>query len=137
MRESIKIDVKLNESELKKVNEKIDDMLELWGIELEGAVKKLTPVDTGRLRNSVTHATKKDEGNAFTYSDNQGKSYLDHFGQGIKERTVAVGTNVEYAPAVEFNDQTRHATGQAHYIRDGVLSSKDALEAIARKISKS
>ncbi len=49
--------------------------LEKIGLVAEGYAKRLCPVDTGRLRNSVTHATDG-------YS-------------------VYIGTNVEYAPCVE------------------------------------
>ena len=44
----------------------------------ESHAKELCPVDTGNLRNSITHATE-DEG-----------------------KTVVIGTNVEYAPHVEL-----------------------------------
>lgn len=52
--------------------------LEEIGIEAEKRAKALTPVDTGRLRNSVTHAI--DPG----------------------DNSVEVGTNVEYARRIEF-----------------------------------
>lgn len=71
--------------------------LEEIGIQAEGDVKELVPVLTGRLRNSITHAV-----------------------QSGKDPCVIVGTNVEYAEAVEMNEKARHANGQAHYLRDGV-----------------
>lgn len=49
-------------------------------ISVEGAAKRLCPVDTGRLRSSVTHALEQDS-------------------QGI---SAVVGTNVEYAVFVEL-----------------------------------
>lgn len=52
--------------------------LEAIGLTAEGYAKELCPVDTGRLRNSITHAV--DEG----------------------EQVVYIGTNVEYAPYVEL-----------------------------------
>ena len=51
----------------------------------EGYAKRLCPVDTGRLRNSITHA-------------------LDSGG-----RAVYVGTNVEYAPYVELGTARQKA----------------------------
>lgn len=48
------------------------------GLQAEGYAKLLCPVDTGNLRNSITNAL-----------DGSGK-------------TVYVGTNVEYAPYVEY-----------------------------------
>lgn len=66
--------------------------LSLMGEVVEGYAKENCPVDTGNLRNSITH---------------QG-------GEGCEY----VGTNVEYAPYVEFMDMS-HKVGQAHYLRDG------------------
>ena len=55
--------------------------LEAIGLAAEGHAKKETPVDTGRLRNSISHAT-----------DNE---------------AAYIGTNVEYAPFVELGAQGR------------------------------
>jgi len=52
--------------------------LERCGEQAEGYAKDLTPVDTGNLRNSITHQV--DEG----------------------ESAVYIGTDVEYAPYVEL-----------------------------------
>ena len=52
--------------------------LERCGMEAEGYAKDLAPVDTGRLRNSISHAVSEDEMAAY------------------------VGTNVSYAPYVEL-----------------------------------
>ena len=52
--------------------------LESCGLTAEGYAKKLCPVDTGRLRNSITHIVDE------------------------SELSVTVGTNVEYAPYVEL-----------------------------------
>ena len=51
--------------------------LEIIGGKAEGYAKKLCPVDTGNLRNSITHAR-------------------------YDENTEVIGTNVEYAPYVEL-----------------------------------
>lgn len=60
--------------------------LEEIGLVAEGYAKRACPVDTGRLRNSITHIV--DEGT----------------------RHVVIGTNVEYAPYVELG--TRHQKPQ-------------------------
>lgn len=52
--------------------------LEIIGGKAEGYAKRLCPVDTGRLRNSITH-------------------------QQFDESTEVIGTNVEYAPFVELS----------------------------------
>ena len=54
--------------------------LEAIGLTAEGYAKKDTPVDTGRLRNSISHATD--------------------------DEAAYIGTNVEYAPYVELGSPT-------------------------------
>lgn len=49
--------------------------LKAIGMTAETYAKEITPVDTGRLRNSITHVTEGD--------------------------TAYIGTNVEYAPYIE------------------------------------
>ena len=61
--------------------------LERIGSEAEGFAVDLCPVDTGRLRGSITHKVKK------------GK------------KTVYVGTKVEYAPYVELGTGVHYAHG--------------------------
>ena len=51
--------------------------LEIIGGKAESYAKRLCPVDTGNLRNSITH-------------------------QQMDENTEVIGTNVEYAPYVEL-----------------------------------
>ncbi len=57
-------------------DEAVARALETIGLVAERYAKELAPVDTSRLRNSISHETD--------------------------ENTVYVGTNVEYAPYVEF-----------------------------------
>lgn len=84
----------------------IEKALEEIGITAEAYAKLIATqkhiVDTGRLRNSITHATKSDTGQT-NYSDNHGKTYSDGSAKGTPEaKTVYVGTNVEYAPYIEY-----------------------------------
>ena len=55
--------------------------LEAIGLMAEGHAKKITPVDTGRLRNSISHA--------------------------VKDNAAYIGTNVEYATYVEAGARGR------------------------------
>ena len=78
--------------------------LESIGQEAEGYAKDECPVDTGRLRNSISHEVQEDE--------------------------VYIGTNVEYAPYVEFNEKARHdppqfGGGKAHFLRDAAANHGD------------
>lgn len=61
---------------LRLMKESCQKALEAVGLQAEGHAKKKCPVDTGRLRNSITHTTD--------------------------EEAAYIGTNVEYAGYVEY-----------------------------------
>ena len=83
------MDIKFTDNS-KEVSEKIKKALLRWletcGLVSEGYAKKLAPVDTGNLRNSITHEVDEDEPAAY------------------------IGTNVEYAPYQELG--TIHMAAQ-------------------------
>lgn len=62
-----------------------DKALEIIGGKAESYAKKLCPVDTGNLRNSITHQQRDSD-------------------------TEVIGTNVEYAPFVELGHHTSSGT---------------------------
>lgn len=62
---------------LTKIKSAIKNALEICGGTAEGHAKEKCPVQSGVLRNSIGHEPRGDD-------------------------TVAIGTNVEYAPYVEF-----------------------------------
>ena len=71
----MKVDYKDNSKQILSALEKgIKNGLEAIGLTAETYAKKATPVDTGRLRNSISHETD--------------------------EEAVYIGTNVEYAAFV-------------------------------------
>lgn len=61
---------------------------------------------TSRLKNSIFVKTKQPTlvaNNQLTYSDNTGKSYKSDLSTvKVNDFEAAIGTNVEYAPAIEF-----------------------------------
>lgn len=73
--------------------------LERCGLQAEGYAKDLAPVDTGALRNSISH--KVDEGEPAAY----------------------IGTNQEYAAYVEFGTGSHSTTGggtpKSHWVYMG------------------
>ena len=79
MANSIKVDLTENNVELIRsaTKEAITKALEAVGMQAENYAKEKCPVDTGRLRNSITHAQEGED-------------------------TEMIGTNVEYAPYVEY-----------------------------------
>ena len=58
------------------MREAVQRALEMCGLKAEGYAKKLASVDTGRMRNSISHT--------------------------VAEKDVYIGTNVEYAAHVEL-----------------------------------
>lgn len=96
---SIDVNVQDNSKEaLSAFEEQIRLALDMIGNTAEGYAKEQCPVDTGRLRNSISH---KAEG-----SD------------------VYIGTNVEYAPAVEYRD-IPHKNGNAHFLKNAATTHSD------------
>lgn len=82
-------------------NSNIPVALEAVGLQAEGYAKLVCPVDTGRLRNSISHAV---EGN-----------------------TAYIGTNVEYAPYVEFGTHKQRAQP---YLQPAATEHGDEYKAI-------
>jgi HK97 gp10 family phage protein len=73
--------------------------LEMVGLAAEGYAKRLCAVDTGRLRNSITHTT----GTGNSGLPDPPARPEDSALKGTPEKdTVYIGTNVEYAPYVEL-----------------------------------
>lgn len=72
-----KVDIKDYSKDIKAAYEQARERsLEIIGLTAEKYAKEITPVDTGRLRNSITHEVDGGE--------------------------VYIGSNVEYAPHVEY-----------------------------------
>lgn len=109
--------------------------LDLIGEAAEGHAKENCPVDTGRLRNSLAHATKDKSGISFSYSDNDGNNYTSKVGKVTDDNSVYIGTNVEYGKWVEVKD-AEHKTGKAHFLRDGVTQHGSEFKKIAEAVLK-
>ena len=75
--------------------------LEAIGLSAEGHAKMITPVDTGRLRNSISHATD--------------------------DEAAYIGTNVEYAPYVELGARGRQG---AHMLQRAATEHADEYKQI-------
>lgn len=102
--------VEVREDNREAIAEAIDQALatalEAVGLVAEGYAKRACPVDTGRLRNSITHLVVPDE------------------------NSVYIGTNVEYAPYVELG--TRHQKPQP-YLKPAAEDHESTYRSIFRK----
>ena len=94
------IDQALSELELKEAK-----ALEVVGLKAEGYAKALCPVDTGNLRNSITHQVD------------------------LSVDGVYIGTNVEYGPYVELG--TVKMPGGKPFIRPAIENHMSEYKQIA------
>lgn len=89
------------QAKLKKLIEKFPDDVRnineiVARVSVETYIKKNDiPIDTGRLRASITTKTIKDQ--THTYHDDEGNEYDGSLRTNIDENSVVVGTNVVYA----------------------------------------
>lgn len=121
---------------LSEFDKKLDMGLNAIGVSAERYAKKQCPVDTGRLRNSITYATRSYSGRG-KYLDNMQNIYNDASAKGTPEKGVVyIGTNVEYAPAVEYRD-VQHHTGQAHFLKDSATQHGEEYKSLLESAMKS
>lgn len=86
------------ERELRGIGARTEQDLIRLGIRVQNQARKYCPVDTGRLRSSIQHVPGRDARGVY----------------------VDVGTNVEYAPHVEFGTQRQAAQP---YLRPALLDA--------------
>lgn len=123
---------------IKTLHERVDLAMCAIGEKAEGYAKDNCPVDTGRLRNSITYVTttkqgKANTGGGKTKSAPQEARPEDY---AVKARPaygeVYIGTNVEYAPQNEYDDM-HHDIGRAHFLRDAATTHGDEYRDIVKK----
>ena len=135
----IKVEVKDNSPEfLKEFESAVEKILEEWGLAGQGFVSKEalgtavydTPPSknynrTGRLRGSITYATSKKR------SDPQSPAGGKDGVQGSPdERSVFIGTNVEYAAYVELGTSKMRPRP---YLKPGIENNRDKFKSIMEK----
>ena len=115
-------------------NDAIDRALEAIGQQAVGYAKLLAPVDTGLLRNSLTHAVSGKPTAITEYKASKGDGNGTYSGSAPDdEEAVYVGTNVEYAPYVEYG--TRRSAAQP-FLKPAVVDHADEYKKIAKKYLK-
>lgn len=98
-----------SEAVLNALDSQIEAGLTAVGMTAESHAKDLAPVDTGRLRNSLTHQVE------------------------MSEKAVYVGTNVEYAQFVENGTQRMKARP---YLRPAVVNHVDEYKSLIEQALK-
>ena len=111
----------------KSVKDAANKFLEAAGIAVAGQAKELCPVDSGRLRGSITWATNKKGSQTEAPSGPE---------DGIKQRSVAyevaIGSNVIYAEYMEYGT-ARMPTGKP-YLRPALRMLKGKLKTLWSKL---
>jgi len=82
--------------------------LDAAGLTVSGRAKEYTPVDTGRLRASLTW-------------------------QRVTDNVAHIGTNVEYAIYVHENINAQHRVGQAKFLERAAADSQDEVRELVRR----
>ena len=90
----------------------IEKALTEIGIVIEGQAELLAPRDTGRLAGSITYATRQGQSQARAPATNR-----DRIRKPTSKHEVNIGTNVEYAPYIEYG--TRRGKKQS-YLRSAL-----------------
>ena len=118
---------------LKELERRIPVALEECGLAAEGYAKRLCAVDTGLLRNSITHALDGQPTAISEYQDNPKEQSGSYSGSTPKEpkgrRAVYIGTNVEYAPYVELGTSR---TAEQPFLKPAVEDHKSAYQKIMK-----
>ena len=118
--------------------EAIETALEMIGAEASGIAGELSPKDTGLLRNSMTYAIAGKPAKKDTYKasdpDKQGKIKEGSY-EGIApddgEQAVFIGTNVEYAPYIEYG---HHSYTGRHMIQHAIMDYADKYQKMAEQV---
>lgn len=127
MKEVVSVEFNSNRDEYEDALDEVAlKVLTYWGLAAEDAAKRLAPVDTGLLRNSITWAIAGGEANTKEYEDNKGKQHGEYDGQAPDDdgppRSVHIGSNVEYA----IRQECGSSKGAGHpFLRPAIDENKD------------
>ena len=145
---SFEIETDNTDKVLGELDEAIDRALEAMGMKVEDYAKAKCPVDTGLLRNSITHALggkptaitsyQSEETHATTPATQKagtaGKSVDpvksgSYSGNAPSEKAVFIGSNVEYAAYVELG---HGEFSPQPYLKPAVMDHVDELKNLAK-----
>lgn len=126
---------------LGEFDRKMKTACEMIGSIIEGNAKSLCPVDTGLLRNSITHGATGGKLSITEYEDDTGSQSGSYPAADIPadaggaQYVVVVGTNVHYAPYQELGAPNA-GVPPAPYLRPAFEGSKEAVQEVLEKLLK-
>jgi len=109
----------------KALDKAIERLLVGAGIAIEGDAVVRTPVDTGRLRGSITYATKKERSRA-----NGSATAKDTVSTPSQKWTLHVGSNVEYAPYIEYGTKYMQ---KRPFLRPAMMRHRGTVKRLMKK----
>ena len=143
------IQIKVDNSEKikKELSASIDRALEAIGMQVENYASGLCPVDTGLLRNSITHALSgervdlvytanraKKEGKAVAHGSYGGSAPDDP----ENKKAVYIGSNLSYS--VYVHEGYHKANGKSvpprRFLKEAITNHKDEYKSIAERFLK-
>ena len=133
MKTSVSVNISSHSDEvLEALKSQIQLGLQAIGEQAEGFAKDNCPVDSGRLRDSITYVTATSQGSAGPEAKGG-----DSDAHGTPEDTeVQLGTNVEYAYRQEYSDSYNHKTGKSHFLRDAIANHGSVFEKTMEAVLK-
>ena len=122
------------EEVLKAMSDQVILGLQSIGSEAEGYAKDNCPVDTGFLRNSITYAISGQSAAIGSYTSDDMTQLGTYSGTAPNDKMPAVyiGTNVKYAPYVEYGDKAHHNVGSAHFLKNAAVNHKERYKELFR-----
>lgn len=126
---------------LGEFDRKMDQACEIIGGIIESAAKDMAPVDTGLLRNSITHGKAGGKLSVTEYTDDDGNQSGQYPGADIpadaggKKYVVVVGTNVQYAPYQELGAPNRNVP-PAPFLRPAFEGNMETAKTVLETLLK-
>jgi len=126
---SVKVSSKLKEY-IKKLEIETYKALTESGMVVETSAKKLTPVDMGRLRNSIGYKVGKEK---VVAKDFRGGDPDDIKLNSNEEYTVVIGSNVVYARYQHEGMELNHTVGGSKFLLRGLNNNTTKIGKIFTK----
>lgn len=124
-----------SEEAIAEMKEKVEAWLLACGEDAAAVAAEFCPVDTGRLKNSISAATTNMQSSVNDYGGDYAKPEEYAVQATPEEGAVYIGTNVEYAPYQEFG--TSKGIPGKHFLQFGVSAHPKEYQALLEQYLKS